>query len=699
MASAHRISIPQVGPQDYSGEDIWRAYLGSAEDDGNALSTYSATTMSSMLTFVRIHALSRLLQRLIGEQAGLFSAVVAAALVESYKYLLPDTGDQTVVLLAQIASGSAGNETQAEQATDSFRPSTTAIVINTLWISALIVALMSGLLATLVQEWSRRFLRAQARSPGVSLEHHSRRQLRLHMGVKRYGLDRIASVIVALMHAAVILFLIGIDIVLFKIHNGPAIAATVLTALGALFYAITSSIPLFDEDCPYYTPLTQFLVLTIIVPSSTAICIIAYILIALCAAFSRAKMGYLDPGWHDLLRLSFVWGFMREPLSTLRILRGAMAYYVAPYTAGSRRPTTFRDYLSQITWDEQGAEDTASLNEKEWTFLWNHVGNHILERPCCLQWVGNCLVNLQSKGFGATFVAIRTNPYAVAKIAAALSNVGSVFAAVGSVRVLQALLQAETSADEMSQVDSDGDARWETMDPIIDALGTFVERLDEVNVRASAQKDASVLEALSELRWLLLQLWNRLPVDDRTFSYARRQVQRMLGALDRDNTGIRLLPLSEGTADGTFTRDEDRRLEIAQNNAFTLLVALHRTKGTDYWGSLNTPFVNSEKNGLNLWRWKEVYADAIGRRRRPLASDAFRNFLQEVHGDPELNFADLHPVARRILRDLTSVVDLGAAIDRESKPPEGPSQAIVLLDGSGSSAFSGVEEVTLNSVT
>ena len=40
-------------------------------------------------------------------QAGLFSAVATAFIIESYKTLSPDSGDQTVALLSQLLSATA----------------------------------------------------------------------------------------------------------------------------------------------------------------------------------------------------------------------------------------------------------------------------------------------------------------------------------------------------------------------------------------------------------------------------------------------------------------------------------------------------------------------------------------------------------------------------------------------------------------
>lgn len=121
---------------------------------------------------------------------------------------------QTNVLLAQLVV--TGNKTNiaAEAVTQSFHPSETAVVVNTLWFTSLAASLVSALLASLIQDWMRHFLRARDRAASANLEQQCLQRMRAHMGAQRYGLYQGASLVAGLMHVAVLVLLAGLGLFL-----------------------------------------------------------------------------------------------------------------------------------------------------------------------------------------------------------------------------------------------------------------------------------------------------------------------------------------------------------------------------------------------------------------------------------------------------------------------------------------------------
>ncbi|KZV66220.1 hypothetical protein PENSPDRAFT_585637, partial [Peniophora sp. CONT] len=125
-----------------AGETFWSTYLKDAEEEDKFLPKSWEANTGGVLTFT-----------------GLFAATVAAFIIESYKLLSPDSGDQTVVLLTQLlavatnvsASIGAAGVTPA----DSFQVRRTDVIVNALWFSSLLIALMCALLSILIQEWAR----------------------------------------------------------------------------------------------------------------------------------------------------------------------------------------------------------------------------------------------------------------------------------------------------------------------------------------------------------------------------------------------------------------------------------------------------------------------------------------------------------------------------------------------------------------
>ena len=102
-------------------------------------------------------------------QSGLFSGVITAFIIDSYKNLSPDSGTTTVALLAriseQLAAASNGSHAAALVPTNSFQPTWAAIRVNILWFFSLALALTCALAATLVQQWARNYLQAINRRP------------------------------------------------------------------------------------------------------------------------------------------------------------------------------------------------------------------------------------------------------------------------------------------------------------------------------------------------------------------------------------------------------------------------------------------------------------------------------------------------------------------------------------------------------
>ena len=104
-------------------------------------------------------------------KAGLFTGVVSVSLVESYKWLSPDSGDETVKRLKEVVNlitqtshqfynYSNGIPVQEITANTSstFQPSPDVVTVNVFWFNSLVICLGCAILATLIQKWARRYL-------------------------------------------------------------------------------------------------------------------------------------------------------------------------------------------------------------------------------------------------------------------------------------------------------------------------------------------------------------------------------------------------------------------------------------------------------------------------------------------------------------------------------------------------------------
>ncbi|KAI0262552.1 hypothetical protein BC834DRAFT_787682, partial [Gloeopeniophorella convolvens] len=118
----------------------WKLYGVESEKYDMALVNSWKASADSMLIFT-----------------GLFSAIVATFLVETYKTLQPDTGTQTVAILAQLATradGAAIPVASLDQALQFTKP-TSAIRVNILMFLSLFLSVTSALVSTLIQQWAR----------------------------------------------------------------------------------------------------------------------------------------------------------------------------------------------------------------------------------------------------------------------------------------------------------------------------------------------------------------------------------------------------------------------------------------------------------------------------------------------------------------------------------------------------------------
>jgi hypothetical protein len=191
---------------------------------------------------------------IVSFQAGLFSAIVTAFIIDSYKWLLPDPADATVQLLSQIAGqlGGAFNQT-ASHIRDPivFRPSTRDVAINTLWFSSLVCSLVAALLCILAKQWIREYMRSV---PISFREDISLRQFR-YDGLKNWGVKGIIIFLPILLEAALALFLVGLIGLLWTLHVVMAAVVSGLVATALLFYLVTLILPAFSAvDCAFRTP-------------------------------------------------------------------------------------------------------------------------------------------------------------------------------------------------------------------------------------------------------------------------------------------------------------------------------------------------------------------------------------------------------------------------------------------------------------
>ncbi|TRM59211.1 hypothetical protein BD626DRAFT_608574, partial [Schizophyllum amplum] len=173
--------------------------------------------------------------------AGLFSGVLTAFIIESYKWLMEEPDDLTADYLRQILAV-LSNTTIPSVRPYSSRPSlpdNVVTLINGLWFCSLTLSLSSAFIGIVSKQWLREYLRDAGQSHRTNL---AVRQVK-YQGLTRWYVGAIIAMIPLLLQAALFLFLVGIVYLLW--HIQPVVAA-IISVLGIFivsFFIATTILP------------------------------------------------------------------------------------------------------------------------------------------------------------------------------------------------------------------------------------------------------------------------------------------------------------------------------------------------------------------------------------------------------------------------------------------------------------------------
>jgi len=118
-----------------------------------------------------------------------------------------------------------------------------------------VISLTCALLATLLQQWARRYLKVT--QPHYSPHKRARIRAFFAEGVEKFLLPRAVGALPTLLHVSLFLFFSGLVVFLFNINL--TIFKLVLSWVGVCtaLYGCTTFMPILCHDSPYYTPLTS----------------------------------------------------------------------------------------------------------------------------------------------------------------------------------------------------------------------------------------------------------------------------------------------------------------------------------------------------------------------------------------------------------------------------------------------------------
>ena len=135
-----------------------------------------------------------------------------------------------------------------------FSPPKYAVWVNALWFLSLVISLTCALLATLLQQWARRYIMTtQSRS---SLHKRARIRAFLAKGVEKLLFQWTVETLPTLLHISLFLFFAGLIVFLWNVYL--TIFLLVLSWVGTFMaiYGCITVMPIFRQDSPYLTPLS-----------------------------------------------------------------------------------------------------------------------------------------------------------------------------------------------------------------------------------------------------------------------------------------------------------------------------------------------------------------------------------------------------------------------------------------------------------
>jgi uncharacterized protein DUF6535 len=148
----------------------------------------------------------------------------------------------------------ASLDTAAEPST--FSPPSYAIWVNSLWMLSFTISLTYAILAMMIHQWARRYIRLTQQSRPSPRE---RARVRAFFSGAIDGLHVlwVIEVVRVMVHLSMFLFIAGLLIYLFNICHAAFAAVVCWVVLSTVVYVSFTLLPIFRPDCPYYSPLSS----------------------------------------------------------------------------------------------------------------------------------------------------------------------------------------------------------------------------------------------------------------------------------------------------------------------------------------------------------------------------------------------------------------------------------------------------------
>ncbi|KAH9164146.1 hypothetical protein EDB89DRAFT_1859517, partial [Lactarius sanguifluus] len=186
---------------------------------------------NGILVFVRVSS-----RRLLLFTTGLFSSTVATFIAMSYPNLQQDCNVTTQSLLVTISQqlATTNNTIPAASPCTQSPPSALVVFVNSVWFLSLVLSLTCALIATLLQQWARRYLQMIQRNHAPHVRAHVREYF--SRGARRFRIIGLVEVLPFLLLISVLLFFAGLVVFAFLANHTVAFITAAIVGICLMSY-------------------------------------------------------------------------------------------------------------------------------------------------------------------------------------------------------------------------------------------------------------------------------------------------------------------------------------------------------------------------------------------------------------------------------------------------------------------------------
>ena len=228
-------------------EDYDKEYMKKCDEDLNTTLIFVCPTYRSdtcVLTWIA--------------QAGLFSAVTSAFVIQVQPGLQPDPNEETAALLRVLIYKTDNTTFGSDIPTvpQWSGPPRSIVQVQAMLYASFAVSLFSAFLAMLGKQWLNRYASTDMR--GTAIERSQNRQRKLN-GIVSWYFEDVMESLPLMLQAALLLLGCALCQYLWEIDLTVASVVLAVTSFGLAFYFFVVTAGAASESCPYQTPGSRIL--------------------------------------------------------------------------------------------------------------------------------------------------------------------------------------------------------------------------------------------------------------------------------------------------------------------------------------------------------------------------------------------------------------------------------------------------------